>query len=298
MWKGTLQIYKNALSFKKPSMKRILILISVLPLIVLVMASCKKKQAQEDAQITFKPFRINKEHHLKENPKKPMLRLSIELQYPDTFSNPAVLTKIRETVLADFFPDMDKDTNNPEQAIKTYIQNYINFYEDSENASEKDDNEGYENVRGDSWWDNEKMIIRNNANNILSYTIESDRFTGGAHGGRNYLNTVINLQNGERITEEDLFTEETRPLIAGILLKKIMAQHQVEKVEDLEQIGFFDASEIALNKNFYVTKKGIVYTYNEYEIAAYAIGITEVLLTYEELSGLLIPGNPIESLMP
>ena len=77
-----------------------------------------------------------------------------------------------------------------------------------------------------------------------------------------------------------------------------MEKHQVEKAEDLEQIGFFDVAEIGLNKNFYVTEQGIVYTYNEYEIAAYALGTTEVLLNYKDISGFMIPGNPLAPLIP
>ncbi|MDD2612070.1 MAG: DUF3298 domain-containing protein [Bacteroidales bacterium] len=278
-------------------MRRKLISFSVLPLIVVFAISCKNKPVQEEAQVTFKPFEMNEKNHLKGDEKNPILSISLNLQYPDTFSNVSVLNKIRRTILTDFFPDIEKDIIDPKIAMKTYIKEYIKFYDNSEDASSISDkrNSDQSDV---AWWDHEKMIIRNNSENILSYTIESDQFTGGAHGGKNYLNTVINLKTGDRITEDDIFTEASRPLIAEIILKKIMEKHQVSKAEDLEQIGFFDIAEIGLNKNFYVTSEGIVYTYNEYEIAAYAVGTTEVLLSYKDVSGFMIPGNPIIPLIP
>lgn len=279
-------------------MRRKLILLSVLPLIVVLAGSCKKKTVQEEAQVTFKPLEMNEKHHLRGDMKNPVLSISLNMQFPDTFSNAAVLTKIRKAVLTDFFPDLDKDMTDPKAAMDKYIREYIKFYDKSEDVSADNDKEDADVQTEIAWWDNEKMIIRNNSDNILSYSIESDRFTGGAHGGKNYLNAVINLKTGERITEDDLFTEESKPLISEIILKKIMEKHQVEKAEDLEQIGFFDVAEIGLNKNFYVTEQGIVYTYNEYEIAAYALGTTEVLLNYKDISGFMIPGNPLAPLIP
>jgi len=278
-------------------MRRKLISFSVLPFIVVFAISCKNKPVQEEAQVTFKPFEMNEKSHLKGDEKNPVLSISLNLQYPDTFSNVSVLNKIRRTILTDFFPDIEKDIIDPKIAMKKYIKEYIKFYDNSEDASSISDkrNSDQSDV---AWWDHEKMTIRNNSDNILSYTIESDQFTGGAHGGKNYLNTVINLKTGDRITEDDIFTEASRPLVAELILKKIMEKHRVSKAEDLEQIGFFDVTEIGLNKNFYVTGEGIVYTYNEYEIAAYAVGTTEVLLSYKDISGFMIPGNPILPLIP
>jgi hypothetical protein len=279
-------------------MKRKLILFSVLPLIVALTLSCKRKSVQEEAQVTFKTYELKKDHHLQGDAKNPVLSISLNLQFPDTFSNVTVLNKIRKAILSDYFPDIDKNIVDPKIAMDAYIKEYIKFYETSDDVSsygEKEDEDAQAEV---AWWDNEKMIIRNNSDNILSYTIESNRFMGGAHGGKNYLNAVINLKTGERITEEDLFTEESRPQIVALILKEIMQKHNVQKAKDLEEIGFFDVNDIDLNKNFYITREGIIYTFNEYEIAAYALGTTEVLLSYEDISGFMVPGNPLVPLIP
>jgi len=279
-------------------MRRKLLLFSVLSLLIVLALSCKKKAVQEEeAQVTFKALEMKEDHHLKGDLKNPVMRISLNLQFPDTFSNVAVLNKIRKAILTDYFPDIDKKIVDPNIAMETYIKEYIKFYESSENISSYEDKETEESQPEVAWWDREKMIIRNNSDNILSYTVESDRYTGGAHGGKTYLNTVINLKTGDRITEVDLFTEESRSMISDLILKKIMLKNKVQKAEDLEEIGFFDVTDINLNKNFYITKKGIVYTFNEYEIAAYALGTIEIMLSYEEISAFMIPGNPLVSII-
>jgi hypothetical protein len=71
-------------------------------------------------------------------------------------------------------------------------------------------------------------------------------------------------------------------------------QNKVETTEELEQIGYFDVSQIGQYKNFYLTGDGLVYTFNEYEIAAYAVGTIDVKLTFKDLEGFVSPGSPLE----
>jgi len=279
-------------------MTRKLLLFSVLPLIAIMIFSCKKKSVEDEAQVTFKTYEMKDSRHLKGDAKNPLLNISLNMQFPDTFSNVAVLHKIRKAVLADFFPDIDKDIVDPNIAMASYIKGYVKFYESSEDfRSTVSDVEDEEIKTAETWWKNEKMSIRNNSDNILSYTVETDQFTGGAHGGRSYVNTVINLKTGDRITEDDLFTEESRPKIVDLIVKRLMQKNNVQKVKDLEEIGFFDVADIELNKNFYVNKEGVTYTYNEYDIAGYALGTIEILLSYKDISGYMIPGNPLVPLI-
>jgi hypothetical protein len=275
-------------------MRRNLVFFSILALVLVLTVSCKKKTVKEEAQVHFESLAMNEKHHLNNDTNNPALNISLKLEYPAKFSDTIVLDKIRKDILTDFLPDIDKNITDPKLAMSAYIKEYVNFFEKSEKGSIDAGKFDEDNQPEYAWWDNEKMVLRYNDNNILSYTISSDRYTGGAHDGKNFLNTSINLKTGERITEEDLFTEASRPLISEIILKKIMEMHQAEKPEDLEQIGFFDVTEIGMNKNFYITDKGITYTYNQYEIAAYAVGTIEVFLSYKDISGFLISGCPVE----
>ena len=85
--------------------------------------------------------------------------------------------------------------------------------------------------------------------------------------------------------------------MAQLLVEHIAKQNNVENTKDLENIGFFSIEEIFPNGNFFVDDKGITYTFNEYEIAAYVVGATHVLLPFEELQYLLKQESPIAKLI-
>ena len=78
----------------------------------------------------------------------------------------------------------------------------------------------------------------------------------------------------------------------------VIKQNKLNSVEELIEIGYFDLNEeLNLNGNFYLTEKGLTYTFNEYEIAGYAVGTTEVFLDFNSLSNYLKPGNPLAALL-
>ena len=139
--------------------------------------------------------------------------------------------------------------------------------------------------------------IAYNQNNILSYTVSFENYTGGAHGSHAYNNHVINLKTGNAITEEDIFIENFQDSLAQILIDHIAKQNKVENPKDLENIGFFSVEEIFPNGNFLVDGDGITYTFNEYEIAAYVVRETNVFLPYAEILYLLKKDSPIAKLI-
>jgi hypothetical protein len=279
-------------------MRQSIITATVICLFAVLVFSCKKQAREKDTPIIFQTVEAKEKHHLNNDAKNPLLSIELKLQFPSSYPDDSILKKIRRAILADFFPDISDTATVPAMAMKSYIKDKIKLYEESEEIVSDEDLGNDSKQPQVAWWDKETMLIRYNANNLLSYTIESAQFSGGAHGGTIFRNAVFDLKTGDRLTEDDLFTEESRPLINEMLLKKLMAQNQVEKAEDLEQIGFFDVSEIGQYKNFYLTAEGIVYTFNEYEIAAYALGTIEVKLNYKDIASFLIPGSPIEPLIP
>lgn len=261
--------------------------------------SCKDKKTGNQDTLSLLNGSLKVTTYLFDDPTKQSLDIDVSIEYPLSYSDPAILMKVRKLVLLDFYPEADSVYDNPVDAIEAYIDDYKKFFKESEGDLTEDAmiNESDESNSVSPWNNTEKMIIRHNANGLFSYTIFSDRFTGGAHGGKNFLNTVVDLKTGEKITEDDLFSETTKPLIVNMIINKIMKMQKVAKASDLQDIGFFDAAEIGLNKNFYLNEKGLTYTYNEYEIAAYAVGTTDVLLTYNEIADLLKEGCPIEGMI-
>ena len=95
------------------------------------------------------------------------------------------------------------------------------------------------------------------------------------------------------LTEEDIFIGNYQDELSRLLVKHIAKQNKVEDPKELENIGYFSVDEISPNGNFLIDDRGITYTFNEYEIAAYVIGVTNVFLPFEELQSLIRADGPL-----
>ena len=70
--------------------------------------------------------------------------------------------------------------------------------------------------------------------------------------------------------------------------RRMMGLTKTERLDS--EKGTLFKNSIQFNQNFALTNKGVSFLYNEYEIAAYVYGQTEVDLSYKELAGIILPG--------
>lgn len=118
---------------------------------------------------------------------------------------------------------------------------------------------------------------------LLVYTISREEYTGGAHGMRSVEYHNYSLAGGYELATGDLFTPVQTEALAALVHSKLWQIYLVQDDEGLTKVGFFP-EQIALTENFRVTEEGITFLYNPYEIACYAIGMVEVLISNEELA--------------
>ena len=79
--------------------------------------------------------------------------------------------------------------------------------------------------------------------------------------------------------------------IRRLLLKNMVAQNEdLLLIEDLEEYGY-NVDEIHPNDNFFLTDSSLVYVFGQYEIAPYALGETEIAISYDQLRELLKDGE-------
>ncbi len=262
---------------------------------MLLMISCQTKSKQTvENNILFDSIQVNQIYHLLDNPNNPNCNLQLSFTFPADFYDNEILKKLKKNFVLSYFGEKYKDLS-PNKAIVQYTEDYLQAYKELELDFKKEQNKKEES----NWYSYYEMTsneIMFNQNEIISYTIYFENYTGGAHGSHTCTNHVINLQTGNLITEEDIFVENYQEDLAQILVNTIAEQREVENVKDLENIGYFSIEEIYPNGNFLINKNGITYTFNEYEIAAYVVGMTQVFLPFNEISFLLKQDSPIASL--
>jgi Protein of unknown function (DUF3298). len=252
---------------------------------LLLLPSCDSKKIPEENQVSFDSIKIAETYHLFNDSTKPNCNLSINFTFPIQYKDPEVLKAIQNIFVKGYFGDI-YDQKTPQEAVKFYKEEYLNNYKNLENnyeeelqfrGLEEDDNPAYF-----SYYENSSNSIVFNKANILTFTVDYNDYTGGAHGSHILSAFVIDLESGVLLTEEDIFYENSIDKISQLLLFKIMKENEVDSIKDLEYLGY-DINAIIPNNNFVADEKGLTYYFNQYEIAPYVLGTIKVFLPYEEI---------------
>lgn len=243
-------------------------------------------------EVKIDSIQVEKIYHLLDNPDNPNCNLVIDFNYPVECPDKTVLPILQKQFVVAYFGD-DYAELTPQEAVNKYVEDYITGYKELEEDFKKDIEE---NETPGSWYSYYEMSQNEvvfNEGGLLSFTVSFENYTGGAHGSHSYTNFTLNTKDGKRITEEDLFVEDYQDSLAKLLIDEITKKNNLQDPKGLEDIGYFSVDEIYPNNNFYIDATGITYTFNEYEIAAYALGQTEVHLSFEQIMPLLKEGSPV-----
>ena len=116
--------------------------------------------------------------------------------------------------------------------------------------------------------------------NILTIALNSYLFTGGAHGyiSKRFLN--FNKKKGVELENWQLFIDEEdfRVFAEAVFREK----QQIPKDKPINHTGFmFEQDSFYLPENIGFTKDGLKLLYNPYEVASYADGAIEILISHE-----------------
>ncbi len=269
--------------------------IILLTLICLLISSCDSKPKKATSNdIAFDSLRVEKTYHLLNNPDNPNCNLQINFTFPVKMDDKSLLPAVSKLFVSSYFGE-NYETLSPAEAVAKYTEDYLNAYKELE-AEYKKELENADKTPAGSWFSYYEMSeneITYNQGGLLCFIVHFENYTGGAHGAHAFHNHVINLATGAYLTEEDIFVDNFQDALAQLLIDKIAEQNHVADPKELENVGFFSIDEIYPNGNFLVDGDGITYTFNEYEIAAYVVGATNVHLSYKELSMLLKKDSPI-----
>ena len=264
----------------------------------ILITSCKKTiDTEAENDIKFDSIEINEKYHLLGDSTNPFCTLESNFIFPIEYKDEEVLGKINRYFLEsffglDFFPAKDSVSMTPKEAMNLYIQQYITDYKELESDFKTET----EKPSQESWYAYYEALsneILYNKCDLLSYVVYVEYYTGGAHGGSGYNNHVLHLKTGEEVNETTIFIEDYQDSLAQIIINTIATDNDLTNPGELENIGFFSIDEIYPNGNFYIDENGITYTYNVYEIAPFALGRTDVFLSYEKIRHLLKKNSPI-----
>ncbi|MBK8044054.1 MAG: DUF3298 and DUF4163 domain-containing protein [Haliscomenobacter sp.] len=119
---------------------------------------------------------------------------------------------------------------------------------------------------------------------MVSIALENYAYTGGAHPNSHSMLLNYNLKYGRVLSLKDLVRDVDG--LKYLAEKAFRDSRDLSPDEDLNEAGFFGDNGFQLPSNFGVTPEGLYFYYNSYEIASYAAGPTDFVLTWEELGDL------------
>ena len=263
-----------------------------------MIVGCKPKKTIDPAvenDIRFDSIVVSEKYHLLRDSTNPFCSLESAFIFPAEYKDPEILNKLNTHFINSFFGE-DILSATPKEAMEKYIYKYISDYKELESDFITEANITGERPSQESWFAYYEMStneILYNKCNLISYTVSIEFYTGGAHGGHGYNNHVLHLLTGEELDESDIFIDNYHNDLAQIIVAVIASDNNVTETDELESKGFFNVKEIYPNENFFVDENGITFTFNEYEIAAYFVGRTDVFLPYEKIRHLIREDSPI-----
>ena len=151
----------------------------------------------------------------------------------------------------------------------------------------------YEKLKGEfpedkfGWEANIEGSIKYQTDSILNIEINHYTYTGGAHGYQGMRSLLFNPKTGKNIENQELFKNYKE--FEAFAEKKFRFQFKIPANHGINATKFmFEDDKFQLPLNMFFTDKGLLLYYNRYEIASYADGPQELLLTYDELKGYLL----------
>ncbi|MDD5360944.1 MAG: DUF3298 and DUF4163 domain-containing protein [Ignavibacteria bacterium] len=205
----------------------------------------------------------------------------LKMEYP-VFSSGKSYNEINKFIygfLADSIYNIEE--GRPNKTLEALADNFLKDYETMKN--EQPDRElGFAlDLTGS---------VVYNKNNILTVDIGYYIFTGGAHPNSYEGYFVFNTDNGKLLHTKDIFVNGFESKLNKLIDKKYREFRGISDKERLDsEKGMLFENKISFNDNVGLLNDGVVFFYNSYEIAAYAVGQTELKFTYKELSDLLRP---------
>lgn len=203
----------------------------------------------------------------------------IELAYPvlSGGANPKAIQSINDTVMAFVYMVIGGDPQMPlPQAFDSAMANLYLMLQDQLEMS-PDFPAGFANEL------TSKNLFQNGR--VISFEMSNYSFTGGAHGNYGSALFSFTMNDGKLVPLTDIVqdTAALRPMLEKAF---VAAKSTDGETYTLEDLVFPESIPLPLPLQWCVVKEGIRFIYNPYEVAPYAVGQTDIVLTWEQLGAL------------
>ena len=242
----------------------------------------EQEDAQKDGKLTYKQVEQSKKDKSGE--------YKIIVDFP-TSGNPILVNAIREYISESlgisYAGEMENNMQGSYSGDLGDGQKMIDYYFDLKYKEFKKAHDLMaENMTGDvpTFASETEIHFLYETDQFVTYEMKKYEDMGGAHGGTFISGMTFRKSDGRRV-EWDLFTKSMQDVIK----KGLKKYFEVNTDEELE-------NSLSLENTYMLplpatppvfTKEGVLFTYQQYEIAAYAAGLPSFIVPYDEAKSLM-----------
>lgn len=243
----------------------------------------------------FDSIQVNETAHLFSDTAKPACNITVNFAYVAKSSDEMLKDSLNAYFISACFSDKYIG-EKPEEVVKQFTAEYIADYRrDLEPMYAEDEKDKEDEASIGAWYSYYKGLeshVQLYENDLLVYRIDYNEYTGGAHGiyMTTFLNMDLTLMRPLRL--DDIFVGDYKEPLTDLIWNQLMADNDATSHEALEDMGYASTGDITPTENFYLSKDGITFHYNVYDITPYAMGPVTVTIPFPMMEHLL-GSNPI-----
>lgn len=240
----------------------------------------------------YKHIFKEEEAHLTEDASSPFCDFSVDYTYLDEEGD-SIATLINRTIQGEFLGN-DYASLTPEEAVDSFMNVYIRDYrKETGELYQVDRAKGTSDEEIPAWYNQTYSLvtfIEEGHGGIINVSANVFVDTGGAHPHQwsQWLN--FDFESGKLLTKDDVFLASAKVDIERMLLDHLMLMQaeiypdeSLKTLEDLQQKGFLQITNMYIPDNFLLHKEGVSFLFNRYDIAPYSAGEIVIEIPYEEI---------------
>lgn len=249
---------------------RLIIFSKIIALSLILMLSSCERDHKNKINLEFITDHHTEKIHLFNNENYPSFNLDLSYSTITDSIKYADLYHALSTTFYDSLRFSDSPTSNNLHALSKVLIKEYRLLEKDLVVDSADIGSSYN-------WEiikNNKIIFQND--HYISFVNTLYAYTGGAHGNKIEDYYTFSLKTNQLINADSFFKNNSCDAI--LKLQKLALK---EKAEDMSE---FYLEGLTCTLNFYITKKGVLFHYNQYEIASYASGSFDILIKTQDIS--------------
>lgn len=243
--------------------------------IVLAFVACT---STETTKIEFTDAILKKTINLVKDKKSPKLDLDMKVAYvkgDDSIANTINNVIEEQLFMLTHLPMQQAVDSFANIRSNEYVKDMLPMYKSEPNNGEP--SPWYEAIY------TIKSYFEQKSDTILNYIAEQETYDGGAHGLFTKIVMNFNTNTGKIMTINDVLVPGYEQRLNEILLNKLIKKTESKNIDDLREKGYLANVDMAPSQFYIINDNGITFIYNQYEIAPYSMGMTEINIGWDEL---------------